>query len=189
MTPASYRKRSGPWVFWTVKLQKWSARSEQSCTAVANRRDARTITTFERNGALTAVRLHSTSCELPHFQAPASRGSMRLLVSLCCVVAIAIAAMMPHVGNAAAMDMTTDAVMMAEMKMEMGTATPADCPPAKCATMKDCTPASSPLAATFMSTTAASIVYKPGQLQFAFDASAQPDSLSGSGLRRPPRFI
>lgn len=112
---------------------------------------------------------------------------MRLLATLFTVAALAFASMFAHAGSAMAMEGMAGTVMMADMNMGVDD-TPA-CPPEVCAKMKACAAASAAIGAVAPGTTVAAFAPRVGLTNLAPQVSDFHDSVSGQGLRRPPRFI
>ena len=112
---------------------------------------------------------------------------MRSVITLLSVFAIALATMFAHAGSAMAMEGMTDTVMMADMNMG-GDGAPA-CPPEICAKMKDCVSASAAVGAVAPETSVAVFAPSAEPTHLALQVPDFHDSVSGQGLRRPPRFI
>lgn len=112
---------------------------------------------------------------------------MRSVITLLSVFAIALATMFAHPSSAMAMEGMTGTVMMADMNM--GGDNAPTCPPDVCAKMKACASASAAIGAVTPENSVAAFAPGAGLTHLALQVLDFHDSVSGQGLRRPPRFI
>lgn len=112
---------------------------------------------------------------------------MRAFATIIAIVMFALATTFTHINSAMAMEGMTDPSVMADMNM--GDADSPSCPPEMCAKMKACAAASAPVAAVAPATSVTAFAPGVGLTRLAQHVPDFHDSVSGLGLRRPPRFI
>lgn len=114
---------------------------------------------------------------------------MRLLVTFLSVLVVVLATMSAHVGVTTAKEAMVGISIVTEMKMDLGGADPADCPPEMCAKMKECATASAPVTPLASTTSVVSFAPRSELIRLALKSSAVPDSGPPDGIQRPPQLI